>query len=584
MVFAIRNLFGFDKSLGVGPVISDGCYQDLDFQILPEHFPLLEEEMRRIIAEDIVISSQLVSIDEALALFPADAQPYKNELLKDIQQHGTTRADRDANEESCELLESMGEGLVRLYSFGEHLDLCRGPHVSRTGDLSDIAFKLDRVAGAYWRGSEKNPMLCRLYALVFATADEMADHLHRREEAKRRDHRKVGEQQELFFFHPSAAGMAYWLPKGVILKNTLIEFWRQYHQERGYQEIQTPLLNKRELWDISGHWRFYRDDMFRIEDENNEWALKPMNCANAMVVYQFRSRSYRELPLRLSDTDILHRNERAGTLHGLFRARCFCQDDAHLFVPEEQIEAEILAVIDIVRDFYRLFGLLENVELFLSTRPDEFLGEPRTWDLAETSLKKILAESGFPFGIKEGDGAFYGPKIDIHLTDSLGRQWQCGTIQLDFQLPTRFNLSYTDSDGSKRTPIVIHRVIYGSLERFIGILLEHFAGSLPFWISPVQVKVLPVRGVSSAYLDEVISSLRSIVLQEPLRHNALRIEKDAREETLSKRVRDAIQERIPVLAIVGSRDEAARTVALRIRGTERAVGIDELAAVITAVG
>lgn len=370
--------------------------------------------------------------------------------------------------------------------------------------------------------------------------------------------------------------MAYWLPKGVTLKNTLIQFWRQYHEARQYKEIQSPILNKRELWETSGHWHYYQDDMFKVESGGDEWALKPMNCANAMLVWKFKPRSYRDLPLRLSDTDILHRNERTGTLQGLFRARCFCQDDSHNFVSEEQIGSEIREILQIVRDFYSIFGLLDNVHLYLSTRPDDFMGDLATWEQAESELRSILASSQIKYGIKEKDGAFYGPKIDIHLKDSLDREWQCGTIQLDFQLPRNFGLEYSDKDGSRRAPIVIHRVIYGSLERFIGIIIEHFAGRFPFWISPIQLRVLPVKSALSNYSEELSKLLTSTVINEPLQNNRLRFDIDSREESLSRRVRDAELEKIPVILIYGPRDEKNRTVVIRQRSEERIVSFEAL--------
>lgn len=576
MVLAVRRLFGFDTQLGVGPVIDNGFYQDFQYSLTPEQFPLIEEEMSKIVAEDIEISMKLMSVNEAIDYFSQEKQPYKVELLNDIKMHGTSRADKNIQEESSDVALRTEEGKVSIYSFADHIDLCRGPHVSRTGELASLQFKIDRVAGAYWRGNENNKMLCRLYALAFSSSEELELFLLNREEAKKRDHRKLGEQLELFFFHSSAPGMAYWLPKGVILKNTLIQYWRQYHEERNYKEIQSPILNKRELWEISGHWRYYQEDMFKIDSGGEEWALKPMNCANAMLVWKFKPRSYRDLPLRLSDTDILHRNERTGTLQGLFRARCFCQDDSHNFVSEEQIGSEIKAILQIVKDFYSIFGLLENVHLYLSTRPDDFMGDISTWNQAEDELRSVLATSEIKYGIKEKDGAFYGPKIDIHLKDSLNREWQCGTIQLDFQLPRNFGLEYSDKDGSRKTPIVIHRVIYGSLERFIGIIIEHFAGRFPFWISPVQLRVLPVKNTQSGYSQEVIDKLTSVNLHAPLRNNKLRFNVDSREESLSRRVRDAEVEKIPLLLIYGPRDEKNRTVAIRNHGEERIVDLDNL--------
>jgi threonyl-tRNA synthetase len=581
MVLAARRLFGFDIHLGVGPVIDDGFYQDFSRTFTPQELEAIESEMRRIIDEDIAVEMQVVPVSEAIDLFRGYRQPYKIELLENIKAFGTSRADREQSLESEELRNRNDSGMVSIYSFGEHVDLCRGPHVQRSGELRGMAFCLDRIAGAYWRGNEANPMLCRVYGLAFSAKEELASYLQRREEAKQRDHRKVGEDLELFFFHPTSPGMPYWLPKGVILKNTLIQFWRQYHQARNYQEIQSPLVNRRDLWEISGHWKHYHADMIRCDLGNQEeWALKPMNCANAMVVWKFKPRSYRDLPLRLSDTDILHRNERSGSLAGLFRARCFCQDDAHNFISEEQIASEIQEIFGIIKDFYGALGLLESVELYLSTRPDDFMGDQATWDRAEEELRSILAASQMKYGIKEKDGAFYGPKIDIHLRDSLGREWQCGTIQLDFQLPRNFELEYTDKDGSAKTPIVIHRVIYGSLERFIAIMIEHFAGRLPLWLAPVQVRLLPVKDGIESYVEDVRRGLSGVVFNNPVKHSPLRFEVDARRESLSRRVRDAEVAKIPVILICGPRDVTQRSVTLRYRGQDEVVPLNDIAAVL----
>ncbi len=581
MVLAARRLFGFDIPLGVGPVVEDGFYQDFGRTFGPQDLAAIEAEMRRIIDEDVAVEMQLVAVDEAIDLFQARGQPYKVELLENIKAFGTSRADRDQSAESEELRNRNDAGMVSIYSFGDHVDLCRGPHVRRAGELRGMGFCLDRIAGAYWRGNEANPMLCRVYGLAFSAEEELAGYLQRREEAKLRDHRKVGEELELFFFHPTSPGMPYWLPKGVVLKNTLIQFWRQYHQARNYQEIQSPLVNRRDLWEISGHWKHYHADMIRCDFGNQEeWALKPMNCANAMVVWKFKPRSYRDLPLRLSDTDILHRNERSGSLAGLFRARCFCQDDAHNFISEDQIASEIQEILAVIKDFYGILGLLDNVELYLATRPDDFMGDRATWDRAEEELRAVLAASQVRYGIKEKDGAFYGPKIDIHLRDSLGREWQCGTIQLDFQLPRNFELEYTDRDGSAKTPIVIHRVIYGSLERFIGIIIEHFAGRLPLWLSPVQVRVLPVKEGVEPYVEELRAALSGIVLNNPLKHNQLRFEVDARRESLSRRVRDAEVAKIPIILICGPRDVEQRTITVRYRGKDEVVPLADIANVL----
>jgi threonyl-tRNA synthetase len=566
MVLAVRRLFGQNVELGVGPVIENGFYQDFGLAIAPDAFPEIEAEMYRIIQEGLPFSCEMVSIPDAISFFEAEGQKLKVELLRDIEAHGTSRFDRAAGSEALSVAVRNQQGVVSLYSIGEHKDLCRGPHVEHAGNLRGMAFKLDRVAGAYWRGNEKNKMLCRIYGLAFESKQELAALLSMREEARKRDHRKLGEELELFFFHESAPGMPYWLPKGLRLKNLLISYWRQYHDRRGYQEISAPLLNKRELWDVSGHWQHYQSDMMKCElGKGEEWALKPMNCANAMLVWKHKQRSYRDLPLRLSDTDILHRNERAGSLSGLLRARCFCQDDSHNFVSEEQIAGEIEKIIEIVRDFYGVFSLEKNVQLYLATRPDDFMGDLESWDRAEAELSKILAGSGFRYGIKAKDGAFYGPKIDIHLKDALGREWQCGTIQLDFQLPRNFGLVYADRDGSQRTPVVIHRVIYGSIERFIAIVLEHFAGRLPFWVAPVQVRVLPVNRSVSGYLERVKEVLANVLLSEPVKYNELRFEIDDREESLSRRIRDAEIQKIPVLIVIGNKEADEGTVNLRRR-------------------
>jgi threonyl-tRNA synthetase len=577
MVLAVRRLFRLNIQLGVGPVIDEGFYQDFGTQIPIEKFPLIQKEMESIIEEDLPFSMKLLSINEAQDFFSQQQQAYKVELLETIKEHGTTRSDGNVSKEENEIAERNKSNIVSIYTIGEHVDLCRGPHVDRTSLLKDIAFQIDSVAGAYWRGDQSKAMLCRVYALAFENQKLLEDYITNREEAKKRDHKKLGEKLELFFFHSSSPGMAYWLPKGVTLKNTLIQFWRQYHEKKNYKEIQAPLINKRELWEISGHWKYYKDDMVRCDFKTEEeWALKPMNCANAMIVWKFKPRSYKELPLRFSDTDILHRNEKTGSLSGLFRSRCFCQDDAHNFVTDDQIKSEIIDIISIVKDFYGIFGLIDNVHLYLSTRPDDFMGDAKVWEKAENELREILDSSGLLYGVKDKDGAFYGPKIDIHLKDSLGREWQCGTIQLDFQLPANFELEYTAQDGSKKCPIVIHRVIYGSLERFIGILIEHFAGRLPFWIAPVQVRILPVKSGLDDYLSEIKEIVNATYLEQPLRYNLLRYEVDNREETLAWRVKDAEEKKIPCILIFGEKEKQKRTVMLRSKYNQEEVLLEDL--------
>lgn len=568
MTLAVKRLFNHDISLGVGPIIDNGFYQDFDYSFTLVDLQRIEDEMHKIINEDLPFLRTDKLIEDAKSDFLK--QPFKLELLDDIEKRGTTRLDNS----KCQDGEKSSS--VSVYLVGSHLDLCRGPHVNSSGQLQNVAFKLSRIAGAYWRGDEKNKMLSRIYGLAFASQEKLSLYLERLDEAKKRDHRILGERLGWFFFHETAPGMAYWLPKGLKVKNLLIEYWRQYHAKRDYQEISAPLINKKSLWEISGHWEHYKDDMIMADmGDDQEWAIKPMNCANAMVVWQSKQRSYRELPLRLSDTDTLHRSEPSGSLQGLMRSRCFCQDDSHNFVAEDKIQAEIEAILEIVKDFYGVFGLLENVKLYLATRPDEFMGTLEEWDRAEGQLLDALKNSGIRFGIKEKDGAFYAPKIDIHLEDALGREWQCGTIQADYQLPQNFGLEYVDSDGSKRRPVVIHRVVYGSIERFLGILIEHTAGLLPFWIAPVQVRVLPL--ISGSYVSEVVAKLRSVVLDRPLRLNELRVEVDDK-ESLSHRIRDAELAKVPVIAIIGEKEAANRTVTLRsrLRGEQISVALGEL--------
>ncbi|MCB0334931.1 MAG: threonine--tRNA ligase [Bdellovibrionales bacterium] len=570
MTFAVKKLFGQDIQLGVGPVIENGFYQDFDRSFSPADLILIEQEMKKIIASGFAFEYSEQSIAEAISYFEQVQQPLKVELLHDLREHGSTNIKSSAEDPPC-------NSSAIFYAIGSHVDLCRGPHVAASSDLKDMAFRLDRVAGAYWRGDERNQMLTRIYALAFESEQGLKDFLERREEAKRRDHRLLGEQLGWFFFHESAPGMPYWLPKGLKIKNLLVQYWRQYHEQRGYQEIAAPLINKRELWETSGHWEHYKDNMILAElGDGGQWALKPMNCANAMLVWKSRQRSYKELPLRLSDTDLLHRNEASGSLQGMMRARCFCQDDSHNFVSPDQIQAEIEEILDIAKDFYGVFGLVENVKLYLSTRPEEFMGTIEEWDRAEAELLEVLKKSGFRFGIKEKEGAFYAPKIDIHLEDALGREWQCGTIQADFQLPQNFKLEYIAQDGSRQCPVVIHRVIYGSIERFLGILIEHTSGNLPFWIAPVQVKVLTV-GDCDDYAQKVREKLQGIVLNVPLRFNELRFEIDDRNESLNRKVRDAENEKVPVMVVIGRKEAEQGSLMVRQKaGGQQSILLDDL--------
>ncbi len=491
---AVQRLWP-EAKFGVGPVVDNGFYYDIDIPkvtISTDDFKKIESEMRKIVKEsqDFVQSDK--NINDAIAWAQKNNQPYKEELLNDLKRYGTTVAkDLDSEELGLPSGDKAAVEEVSFYQNGDFTDLCRGPHVKNTSEVG--AFKLLRVAGAYWRGKETNPQMQRLYGVAFESKAELGEYINNLEEAKKRDHRKLGQELDLFFFHKTAPGMPYWLPKGVALYNELVGFWREEHDKRDYQEIVSPLINKKELYETSGHFDHYWEEMFTTEEteEGEVYGLKAMNCPNAMLVFDSRQHSYRDLPLRLSDTDPLHRYERSGTLNGLLRVREFRQDDAHIFVSEDQIKEEYKRIFEITDRFYSIFNM--SYAFRLGTRPDKFMGDAKLWDKAEATLKEILEESGQEYFVEEGDGAFYGPKIDILMKDVLGRPWQMGTIQLDFQQPLRFNLKYTDRDGKEKTPIVIHRVIYGSLERFIGILIEHTAGKFPVWLAPEQIRVITVN-------------------------------------------------------------------------------------------
>ncbi len=532
----------------IGPSIENGFYYDFDFEgikISDEDLPKIEKKMQEIVKSWNEFSHREISADAAKAEYKGN--PYKIELIEEFANEGQT---------------------LTFYKAGEYEDLCRGGHVENPANELQF-FKLTSIAGAYWRGSEKNPMLTRIYGTAWPTQKKLTDYLETIEEAKKRDHRKLGPSLELFMFHETAPGMPYWLPNGVILYNELIEFWRKEHSKRGYKEIFSPLFNKKELYETSGHWSHYKSNMFIFESEGDTYGLKPMNCPNAMIVFKSKSRSYRDLPFRLSDTDTLHRNELSGTLNGLFRAREFRQDDAHIFVTEDQIKDEFKNVFELVELFYSIFGLKYSFRL--GTRPENFMGEIDLWNKAEESLKEILAESKQKYFIEEGDGAFYGPKIDILMKDSLGRSWQMGTIQLDFQLPRNFNLEYIDNEGNKKTPATIHRVIYGSMERFIGIITEHFAGAFPAWISPIQVQILPITDRNIEYAKKI---------QGKLQNENIRTDVDIRSETLQAKIRDAQLQKVPYMLILGDKEEQNQTVSVRLRTgvNEGAVSVDEVIA------
>ncbi|MCM8744951.1 threonine--tRNA ligase [Thermomicrobium sp. CFH 73360] len=522
--------------LGIGPAIADGFYYDFDLPrpLTPEDLEWIERRMEEIKAAAYPFIRRVISREEARELFRD--QPYKLELIEEFPP----------------------DEVITTYTHDGFTDLCRGPHVRDTSQIG--FFKLLRISGAYWRGDERRPQLQRIYGTSWPTREQLEAYLHRLEEAERRDHRRLGRELELFHFDPTAPGMPYWLPKGLKILNLLLDFWRREHEKRGYQEIAAPLINDKSLWETSGHWEHYRENMFLIQlDEHLVYGVKPMNCPNAMVVYNLKKRSYRDLPLRLSDCDILHRYERSGTLHGLLRVRKFQQDDAHIFVTEDQIEEEFARILDIAQLFYGIFGL--RYTLRLGTRPDDFMGDPETWDKAEAALQRILDRHAGPgnYLIGEGEGAFYGPKIDILMEDALGRQWQTGTIQLDFQLPRRFGCTYTDRDGTEKTPVVIHRVIYGSLERFIGILIEHFAGAFPVWLAPVQAVIIPIADRHLPYAYRI---------RDRLYEAGLRVEVDDGDERMQAKIRNAQLQKIPYMLVVGDREVAEESVAVRLRTNE----------------
>lgn len=522
-----------DTRRATGPAIEEGFYYDFEFSqpISEENLPKIEEKMREVLKGWGEFEGREVSADEARGMFQDN--PYKLELIEEFSKDGQK---------------------LTIFKSGNYEDLCRGGH-SDNPKQNLGHFKLLSIAGAYWKGSEKNKMLTRIYGTVFPSQQELDQYLKELEEAKKRDHKKLGPQLELFFFHETAPGMVYWLPKGVILYNQLVDFWRDEHRKRGYQEIFSPILNKKELYLTSGHYEHYWQDMFVADmGEGEIYGVKAMNCPNSMTVFGFKKRSYRDLPLRLSDTDLLHRYELSGVLNGLLRTRSFRQDDAHIFVTEDQIAAEYEGIFEIVEKFYSIFNLEHSFRL--GTRPQSYLGDLESWNKAEATLKKILEESGKDYSVLEGDGAFYGPKVDIVMKDALGRRWQMGTIQLDFQQPKRFNLGYTDSDGKEKTPVAIHRVIYGSLERFIGILIEHYAGVFPTWLSPTQVKIIPITDRNLDYGQKLLEQLKS---------SDIRAELDDRAETMQAKIRDAQLQKVPYMIVVGDREQDASRISLRKR-------------------
>ena len=549
MAQAIKRLYPGVK-LAIGPSVADGFYYDVDSEtpLTAEDLVKIEAEMKKIVKEALPITRFTKSREEALAYFKEKEEPYKVELIEDLPE--------DAE--------------ISFYQQGEFVDLCAGPHLMSTKPIK--AFKLTSLAGAYWRGSEKNKMLTRIYGTSFTKKADLEEYLNRMEEAKKRDHRKLGKELGLFMMREEGPGFPFFLPKGMVLKNTLLDYWREIHRKNGYVEISTPIMLSRHLWETSGHWDHYKENMYTTVIDDTDFAIKPMNCPGGILVYQSEPRSYRDLPLRMGELGLVHRHEKSGQLHGLMRVRCFTQDDAHIFMMPEQIRDEIKGVARLIDEVYQLFGFKYHVEL--STRPEDSMGSDEDWEMATEALRGALDDLGLPYVVNEGDGAFYGPKIDFHLEDSIGRTWQCGTIQLDFQLPLRFNCEYIGADGEKHRPIMIHRVAFGSIERFIGILIEHFAGAFPTWLSPVQVKVLPISDKYMEYGEKVKAALEAA---------NIRTEIDTRAEKIGYKIREARLQKIPYMLVVGAKEEEENTVSVRSRfaGDEGAKSLDDFIAAIT---
>lgn len=531
MAQAVKRLHP-DALLAIGPAIDKGFYYDFDFpeSLSPQDLPEIEAEMARIIESDYPLIRKELSREEALQLFSEANERYKVELIEDLPADAT----------------------ISVYQQGEFIDLCAGPHLPSTGRVK--AFKLLSLAGAYWRGDERNKMLQRIYGTSFPQKEQLEDYLYKLEEAKKRDHRKLGRELGLFVVLEEGPGFPFFLPHGMIVRNELERYWREVHERAGYQEIRTPIILNRSLWERSGHWDHYRDNMYFTRIEEEDYAIKPMNCPGGILVYKQSLHSYREFPLRLAEMGLVHRHELSGVLHGLMRVRAFTQDDAHIFMLPEQIIDEVKGVIDLIDEVYSKFGFPYHVEL--STKPEKAMGSEEMWELATNALRQALEERGMEYKVNEGDGAFYGPKIDFHLRDSLDRTWQCGTIQLDFQMPERFDLTYVGEDGSKHRPVMVHRVVYGSLERFIGILTEHYAGAFPTWLAPVQVRVIPITERHHAYAREV---------EEVLRSGGIRAETDSRSEKVGYKIREGQMNKIPYLLIVGDKEVQNRTVSVRKR-------------------
>ena len=532
MAQAIKRLWPETK-LAIGPPLADGFYYDIDRDepVTSDDLAKIEAEMKKIIKEALPLERFELPRAQAIEFMKEKNEPYKVELIEDLPE----------------------DAIISFYKQGEFTDLCAGPHLMNTKEVGK-AFKLMNIAGAYWRGSEKNKMLTRIYATAFAKKEDLEAYVTMMEEAKKRDHRKLGKELGLFMMSDAGPGFPFFLPKGMILKNTLLDYWREIHKKAGYVEISTPIILNRSLWETSGHWDHYKNNMYTTVIDGEDYAIKPMNCPGGVLVYASEPRSYRDLPLRMGELGIVHRHEKSGQLHGLMRVRCFTQDDAHIFMTPEQIKDEIKGVAQLIDSVYKLFGFKYHVEL--STRPEDSMGSDEDWEMATDGLRSALDEMGLDYVVNEGDGAFYGPKIDFHLVDAIGRTWQCGTIQLDFQLPQRFELEYIGADGEKHRPIMIHRVAFGSIERFIGILIEHFAGAFPTWLAPVQVKVLPISDKYMDYAEKVKAALDA---------ENIRVEVDTRSEKIGYKIREAQKNKIPYMLVVGQKEEEDGVVSVRSR-------------------
>ncbi len=543
MAQAIKRLYK-DIQLTIGPAIDGGFYYDFDtdYRFSDADFEKIEEEMKKIIKEDLAIERFELPREEAIKLMKDAGESYKVELIEDLPE----------------------DEVLSFYKQGEFTDLCAGPHLMSTGKVKCV--KLLSTSGAYWRGNEKNKMLQRIYGISFPKASMLEEHLNILEEAKKRDHKKLGKELGLFMIAPEGPGFPFFLPKGMVLRNILEDFWRKIHRENGYVEIKTPMILNEELWHRSGHWDHYKDNMYTTKIDDVDYGIKPMNCPGGMIVYKSKLHSYKELPIRAGELGLVHRHEKSGQLNGLFRVRCFTQDDAHIFCLPSQIEEEIKGVIKLVDEVYSKFGFEYTIEL--STRPEDSMGSEELWNMAESALAKVLNDTGREYTINEGDGAFYGPKIDFHIKDCLGRDWQCGTIQLDFQMPERFDLTYIGEDGEKHRPVMLHRVIFGSIERFIGIITEHYAGAFPTWLAPVQVRILPISEAHHDYAKEI---------EDKFKAAGLRVEIDLREEKIGYKIREAQLQKIPYMIILGEKEKTANAVGVRSRkdGDIGQMGIEE---------